>query len=173
VDRDKIAVKRSERYVMTASVRLATVEDIDLLVKLRYDYLTEDRGGLTGGEKAAIEAQLREYLAKHIPGGSFIAAIAEAGGEAVGTAFLAISERPTNPAFITGRVGVLLNVLTYPRFRRLGIATKVITALIGEAERAGVSSVELSATGDGKPLYEKLGFHVSRYTAMRMSIPQG
>ena len=46
------------------------------------------------------------------------------------------------------------HVLTFPEFRRKGIATKVITFLIDEARKSGVSTIDLSATKDGKHLYE-------------------
>jgi len=86
----------------------------------------------------------------------------------VSVAYLAIAEKPANTTFITGKTGTLLNVLTYPEYRRKGIATKVINFLIGEAKNAGVSSIDLSATNDGKPLYEKMRFTTSTYVAMRM-----
>lgn len=151
-------------------IRKATINNIDLLIKLRFDYLIEDNGSLTHDEKTAIQEQLRDYFEKHIQDNTFIGVIAEMDSQIVSTAYLAISEKPANPVFITGKTGTLLNVLTYPEFRRKGIATKVITFLLEEAKKVGVSSIELSATSDGKPLYEKVGFITSKYTAMRMKL---
>lgn len=151
-------------------LRKATTQDIDLLIKLRFDYLIEDNGGLTQDEKTAIQGQLGEYFKKHIKDNTFIGVIAEMDNKVASTAYLTISERPANPAFITGKTGTLLNVLTYPEFRRKGIATKVVSFLIEEAKKAGVSSIDLLATDDGKPLYEKLGFTTLKHTAMRMKL---
>jgi len=151
-------------------MRKATVDDINLLIKLRMDYLIEDGGNLTHDEKNAVKKQLESYFAKHIPDNSFIGVLAEIDGNVVSAAYLSISEKPANPSFITGITGTLLNVLTYPEYRRKGIATKVIKKIIEEAEQLGVSSIELSATSDGKPLYEKLGFHISNYTTMKMKL---
>ena len=151
------------------TIRKATVGDIELLIRLRIDYLT-DGGSLTPEEETAVRTQLRQYFAKHIPGGSFIAIIAETDGAAASAAYLAISEKPANPAFITGITGTLLNVYTYPEYRRKGIAAKVIEKLIGEAKQAGVSYIDLSATADGKPLYEKMGFTISSHTSMGMKL---
>lgn len=66
----------------------------------------------------------------------------------------------------------MLNVLTYPEYRRMGIATKVIERIIEEAKALGVSNIELSATLGGRPLYEKLGFveKKSKYTEMRLQL---
>ncbi|TGE39393.1 GNAT family N-acetyltransferase [Desulfosporosinus fructosivorans] len=81
-----------------------------------------------------------------------------------------MSERPANPSFITGKTGTLLNVFTYPKYRRMGSATKAICKIIDEAKRLGVSSIDLSATQDGKPLYEKLGFIEPKCTQMRLQL---
>jgi ribosomal protein S18 acetylase RimI-like enzyme len=153
------------------NIRKATIEDINILIKLRFDYLFADRGNLTKDEEIAIRSQLNTYYRKHI-NNNFIAILAEIDNNVVSTAFLAISEKPANPTFITGKTGTLLNVLTYPEYRRMGIATKVMSKIIDEAKQLGVSSIELSATQDGKQLYEKLGFTElkSKYTQMKLQL---
>lgn len=152
-------------------IRKATLNDIDTLIKLRIDYLIADRGQLTMEEEASVRAQLTAYFPKHMDDG-FIACLAEVDGNVASTAFLAISDKPANPAFITGKTGTLLNVLTYPEYRRMGLATKVISCIIGEARGLGISYIELSATDEGKPLYKKLGFaeQKSKYTEMRLQL---
>jgi len=153
------------------NIRKATIEDVDLLIRLRFEYLLTDRGSLSAEEKEIIRAQLVSYYTKHI-NGNFIAILAEEDNTVVSTAFLAISDKPANPAFITGKTGTLLNVYTYPEYRRKGFATKVVSKIIDEAKQLGVSSIDLSASPDGKPLYEKLGFTEpkSKYTAMKLQL---
>ena len=153
------------------NIRKSTIEDIEILIKLRLDYLIADGGSLTEEEKTIIISQLKGYYKKHIDD-DFIAVLAEIGGKVIASAFLVITEKPANPAFITGKTGTLLNVLTYPEYRRRGIAKKVIELLISEAKQLGVACIELSATLDGKPLYEKLGFTAgnSKYTPMKLKL---
>jgi len=151
-------------------LRKATLDDIEILIRLRLDYLTEDRGQLTQAEEIAVKQQLKKYFLQHIPNNTFIGIFAEINGTIVSTAYLSITEKPANPAFITGITGTLLNVLTYPEYRRRGIATKVITEVIEEARKVGVAHINLSATADGKYLYEKMGFTESKYTAMSMQL---
>lgn len=152
-------------------MRKATIDDIDILIKIRLDYLIADRGNLTEKEEAAIRIQLPTYYSNNI-NNNFIAIFAEVDNKVVAAAFMAISEKPANPAFITGKTGTLLNVFTYPEYRRMGLATKVINQVIDEAKQLGVSSIDLSATADGKPLYEKLGFteRKSKYTEMKLQL---
>jgi len=53
---------------------------------------------------------------------------------------------------------MVLNVLTYPQYRKMGYATKIMNFIIEEAKNHDVSYIELSASELGKPLYKKLGF---------------
>lgn len=151
------------------TIRKATEKDIDDLINIRIDFLFEEEGGLSADEETAIRMQLATYFAKHI-NHDFIAILAEIDGTIVSTAFLAISERPANPVFITGKTGTLLNVFTYPEYRRKGLATQTVCRIIEEAKTLGASSIDLSATEDGKPLYEKLGFKEPKSTAMRLQL---
>jgi len=137
--------------------RKATIEDVDLLVKLRLDYLIADKGNLTEDEKTDIIKQLYEYLPRHINKDLFVLLVEE-NGLCIATAFLLIIEKPANPSFITGKTALFLNVLTYPECRNRGVATKILKTLIEEAKQMNVSYIELSATEDGKNIYEKLGF---------------
>ncbi|MCL2195756.1 MAG: GNAT family N-acetyltransferase [Oscillospiraceae bacterium] len=146
-------------------VRRATAADTSALIRLRLDYLTEQ-----GELSPADVQQLRQYFAKHIAQGACIAVLAEVKGEVAGVALLAISEKPANPAFITGVTGTLLNVLTYPAHRGQGIATQVLTRMMDEARAAGVSRIDLSATAAGKTLYKKLGFDESAHTTMGLQL---
>jgi len=170
--------------------RKAMMPDIDTLIRLRLDYLTEDKGILSDADKTAIAAQLKGYFPQHI-GKDFIAFVAEspaegmrgsapyeaddsrfyaeaAAGGIISCAFLVITEKPANPAFITGKTGTVLNVFTYPEYRRKGVATALLRLLIKDAKGQNLSYLELSATEAGKPLYEKLGFKLkqSKYTKM-------
>ena len=156
---------------MNITYRTATKSDINKLLKLRIDYLTADKGYLSNDEKEAVLRQLKVYYSKNI-GNSFVAALAEKEGEIIATAFLAISEKPANPAFITGKIGTVLNVFTYPEHRRQGVATTLLNTIIEISKQKDLSFIELSATESGKPLYEKLGFLVkqSNYTEMKLTL---
>jgi GNAT superfamily N-acetyltransferase len=129
-----------------------------------------DKGRLSLEEEEAIHNQLQVYFPKHLKSGSFMAMIAWQDEKPVSAAFLLIQERPANPSFLTGITGILVNVITYPEYRKRGMATRVIKALIKEAKKANVISIDLAATEDGKGVYEKLGFTEPPYTAMRLKL---
>jgi len=156
---------------MAIAYRKATYKDIEILIKLRLEYLTEDRGELSKDETEAVVSQLQDYFTRQL-NSSFIALLAENDSQAISTVYMAVAEKPANPAFITGKTATILNVFTYPDYRCKGIATKLLTMIIAEAKAMNISYLELSATDSGKPLYEKLGFvhRQSKYTEMRLRL---
>ncbi len=138
-------------------IRKATSDDIFDLIQLRIDYLTEHFGSLNDAQQAQIRAQLPGYFRAHLPH-DFIAYIAQTNNHAIATAFLVVQEKPANPRFLSGRTGLLLNVYTIKEYRRRGIAKQLMNRIIDDARNLALSSIELTATEAGKPLYNNLGF---------------
>jgi GNAT superfamily N-acetyltransferase len=151
-------------------IRKASVGDIDLLIQFRIDYLLEEQKVQSLDDIKIIKSKLRNYLSKWIPVDGFIAFIAEDNNEAYSTAFLSIVERPPRNASTSYLVGTVYNVFTYPQHRGRGIATQVMSMLLGEAKSLCVSSVDLLSTKAGRHLYEKLGFVDSCYDSMRIKL---
>lgn len=150
-------------------VRKATANDIDKLISLRIEFILEDMSVLSEKQDTVIRTQLEKYLIKHI-NNDFIAVVAEIDNKLVSTAFLVITEKPANPSFLTGKTATLLNVYTKPEYRRIGLAKKVVSQIIEEANKLGVGSIDLYATEAGKPLYKMLGFKEPKCTAMKLQL---
>lgn len=148
-------------------LRKASMADISSLIELRLEYLQEETGNLSPEQERAFSTQLEGYLPIHL-GNDFFAFFAEEEGKIVSAAFLITSERPASMAFPNGRVGTIMNVFTCPEFRRKGYARKVVSFAVEDAKGMGIAMVELSATSEGRPLYEKLGFAMPDYTYMRL-----
>jgi len=146
---------------------------MEVLIKRRFDYLTEDKGhALTDSETSAIAAQLRDYIPREM-GNKFVAYMAELDGAVVSTVYLAVAEKPANTSCITGKTGTVLNVFTCPAHRRKGIATRLLRMMIEDAKAMKISCLDLSASESGKPLYGKLGFACDgnpKYTAMKLRL---
>lgn len=122
-------------------------------------------------ETDAIVKQLKDYFPRQL-NNSFIAFLAEYDGQVISTVFMTVVEKPAHPEFITGKTATILNVFTYPDYRRKGIATTLLTMMINEAKTMNISYLELFATDSGKPLYEKLGFvcRQPKYPEMRLNL---
>jgi len=136
------------------------------------DFLNETIKNMSETTKTAISAQLSNYLPRQI-NHDFTAYFAVTNKTIAATAFLTIIERPANPSIITGKFGIISNVYTLPKYRKMGIATNLINLLIEEGKTNNLSYIELAATKDGKPVYEKLGFTIKQsnnYTDMKLNL---
>jgi ribosomal protein S18 acetylase RimI-like enzyme len=157
---------------MDAHIRITAIEDVDKLIKLRFDYFAAENWEIASEQVSQFETTLYHYYANHI-GDDFFAVIAELDADIVSAAFMAIQEFPANPDFPSGKTGTILNVLTYSDYRRRGYATAVIGELVKIGREQNLSYIELVASEMGKPLYEKLGFHASKpsdFTPMKLSL---
>ncbi len=141
---------------MNIRVEKADLKDIDELVQLRLEYLTEDYGNLTDSQTEKIKSQLPVYYQKHLNKDLFVYTVKSE--RIISCCFLLISEKPANPAFISGRTGTVLNVYTKPEFRRKGIAGTIMKSLIADAQKMKLDFVELKATDDGYNIYKSVGF---------------
>lgn len=151
-------------------LRKADTNDVNLLIKLRLDYLNADGRTPSEEEKEKIKKHLQEYFLTKLISNECICVLAEIENYVVGTAWMTISERPASPVFITGKIGTIINVLTYPKFRRRGIAKNILNALIQEAKNQDISLIELTSTKDGEFLYNSLGFEKIDRTFMRLKL---
>ncbi len=150
------------------AIRTAHQGDIELLVRLRMDYIAADYGEISPSDREKILAQLPGYFWQGLEDKSFLAVFAEVDGNVVSTAYLAICNKPASVVFPTGKTGTLLNVITDPQHRRKGYASLVVSRIVEEARKLGVDSIDLTATQAGKSLYDQLGFQESTRPEMRL-----
>ena len=144
--------------------------DRDLFIKSRLDYINELHKDVDEAEKDKIKLSLENYFQRQIKSNEFIGFICEYNGNIISVAYLVISEWPANRTFINGKIGTLLNVYTYPEYRKNGVATNVINKIIEEAKKQNVSIINLMATEDGINVYKKLGFIETDNKSMRLKL---
>jgi N-acetylglutamate synthase-like GNAT family acetyltransferase len=150
--------------------RKLSINDIDLFIKLRIDFLTDFFKTADELENQKIIISLKSYFEKYITNENFIGIICEYNKEIISGAFLKIDEWPPNKNFMNGKVGTLLNVYTYPKYRKNGIGTIIVEKIIAEAKEQDVSIINLLATEDGEKVYKKLGFFETEDKSMRLKL---
>ena len=62
---------------------------------------------------------------------------------------------------------MILNVYTEPEFRKQGIARQIMSTILTWTREHGLRSVNLHASAEGRPLYEKLGFEATNEMRLR------
>ena len=147
----------------------ATINDLDLLVKLRIEYLIEDYGDISKKQLTQISKKLPDYYHMHIDKDLFVY-VCRTDDDIVSCCFLYIAEKPSNPTFINGKIGTVLNVYTKPEYRRKGFAGKLLKLLLSDSEKMELDYVELKATESGYNLYKSIGFEdvISKYHNMKL-----
>lgn len=146
----------------------ASITDMDQLVKLRIEYLNEDFGAILNDQLTQINEKLPSYYRKHLNNDLFVYVCRE-GGDIISCCFLCVTEKPSSPSFLNGKIGSVLNVYTKPEHRRKGIAGKLLKLLLSDSEKMGLDHIELKATDSGYNLYRSIGFEdvVSKYHNMK------
>ncbi|WP_433944724.1 GNAT family N-acetyltransferase [Paenibacillus sp. SN-8-1] len=143
---------------MEFDLRRAKYSDLENLVELRIALLQEV--GKMGNKEELEEVRNanRLYYEKHLKSGDYISFVTESQGQIIGTIGLIIINRPPYLHNLLGMDAYIMNVYTTPDFRGKGIATALLDKSIEYAKSNNAGRIILTASADGKPVYEKRGF---------------
>jgi GNAT superfamily N-acetyltransferase len=148
-------------------IREATLDDIPEILQQR-TLIYEDMGL---GEPEALSRMVftsREYLTQAVPSGSFRGWFATIENQVVAGGAVILVPWPSHTYDGECRRANILNVYTYPQFRRRGIARQLMQFMIEWCRSQGLAMVYLHASEDGRTLYESLGFEPT--TEMRLKL---
>jgi len=123
-------------------------------------------GQLPDGLSDTLIDAARAYFTQAIADGRYVGWVAELddrSGEIVAGAGLQLRELLPRPdvareRLVRGPQALVLNVYTERAWRRRGVADALLRELLRWCRGNGIESVVLHASGEGRPLYEKLGF---------------
>ena len=139
-------------------IRQADMADIPALVSLRMGLFCEV------GELAEPLADLdlwqatSAYFSAGQADGSARSWVAEVGGEVVASGTLALFVRPPYPGNVSGKEAYLLKMYTLPAYRKQGMASALLDAMVVHASAEQLGKVWLHACEQGRSLYERIGF---------------
>ena len=137
--------------------RKATVGDIADLAKIRSVFIQE-AAGCSETERDKLETANKDYFQSALADDSFVAWIALDGDKIAATSGLSFYIVPPSIKNIDGRVAYIMNMFTFPEYRKQGIGTELFNRIVEEAKIRGYRKIMLNATDMGKPIYEKYGF---------------
>jgi GNAT superfamily N-acetyltransferase len=140
------------------AIRQATVDDLELLLRLRIEFLREVNGAEADKVLPQLRENLREYFLRHLPTGEFIAWLAVADGEVIGTSGLVFFRRPPSVTNLTGVEAYIMNMYTLSQWRGRGVATSLFQQVLDFVKTTPSHRVFLHATNEGRRIYEKFGF---------------
>jgi GNAT superfamily N-acetyltransferase len=138
--------------------RLATPSDAPELLRLAammYETMGVDVSGREWRENAT------KLIAERLGGDEVVVFAIDhpaSDGKLVACGGAAIIQRLPGPSTPTGRWGYVQWMATDPEYRRRGLASAVLNAIIEWLEARGIVNIELHATRAGEPLYRAFGF---------------
>lgn len=154
------------------SVRRATVQDVPELVRLRavmYDSWGSDTG-VAGWRESCAEVLTRS-LATPDEFGAFVVDGPHGGLVSSGVGW--VERHLPSPRNLTGRRGHIASMSTDQDFRRRGLGTAVLQAMLDWFAGQGIVRVDLRATVNGEPVYRAAGFGISNGLPMSWHPPGG
>ncbi len=125
-----------------------TVEELDRMVEVASPWLA----------RALADGSYRHWLAL------------DASGRVCGGGGVLLSPWPANPQDPCTQRAVILNVYTEPEFRKRGIGRLIMMAIMAWVKEQGLRSVNLHASSEGRPLYEKLGFEPTNEMRLKFDL---
>ena len=134
--------------------RRMTADDVECFIGLRIRQLREE--GAT--DALDLKPALRDYYARHMADGTFVAWLALEDGRIVGTSGMSFVEKPPYFGCPTGRIGLLSSMFTEPEYRRRGIARELLSRVVDAARAYGCGAVQVTASDMGALLYGDFGF---------------
>lgn len=148
-------------------IRPATASDIPEILRQRRgmyeDMHYTDSDALTQMMKLSAD-----YLTIAIADGSFRAWFASENGSITGGGAIILTPWLAHPYDLECRRATILNVYTYPEYRRRGIARRLMQTMIGWCRQEGLARITLHASEGGRYLYESLGFEPSNEMTLKL-----
>jgi GNAT superfamily N-acetyltransferase len=133
------AVILHHRRSMFRDMDEGTVEELDRMVEVARPWLAQ----------ALADRSYRHWLAL------------DGSGRVAGGGGILLCPWPPSPQFPCTQRAVILNVYTEPEFRKRGIARQIMLAILKWSQQQGLGDVNLHASQEGRPLYQKLGFEAT------------
>jgi GNAT superfamily N-acetyltransferase len=123
-----------------------------------------DIGGRTPGDIARAGPAYRRWIRREVAHRRFLAFVVEdRSGRTAGSGAVWISPVHPRPGRLSRlSMPYILSMYTEPAFRRRGVASRIVRAMVRWAKDHGYRRVYLHASRMGRPVYARLGFVLGR-----------
>jgi GNAT superfamily N-acetyltransferase len=142
---------------MNLTLRPSTPADLETHVAHRVAMFRDMEMGTEEGLKRMAEA-FRPLLRGWLVTGQCRGVVLEAGGQVIAGALLLLKESLPTPVTPLSIRGYLFNVYTEPSHRRRGLASRLTQALLDLGRELGIEIMELHASLEAEPMYQRSGF---------------
>jgi GNAT superfamily N-acetyltransferase len=119
----------------------------------------QDMGQVSAEEYELLRKASEPWVAALLANHQYVGWLVEDGPTVVAGGGILLREQfPVPGCYKTGRWAHIVNVYTEPGYRRRGLARKLMAIMLEWCSAQEMDQVTLTASDEGKPLYESLGF---------------
>jgi len=151
------------------SIRRATPEDIDAVLRLRLALLREyPEHRIYGRLRHDAEQLARPVFAAQLASGNEVMFLAEQGGSAIG--IVRVTEASAAPFLIPDRYCYVSSAFVAPAHRRQGVLRRLLDRAVEWCRERGLSEMRLNSVGTreaASAAWESLGFEVVEQVRVR------
>ncbi len=139
-------------------IRMATLEDIDTLVKLRIELLKEVKNKFGIYDWDNYSRTLKIFYNNTIPNDKVVAFLAEKDDFVIAISVIYFYNLVPLLNDLDGKLAFLTDMYTIPKYRNKGIGKALLNAIMDYAKTSGYPKVVLNSTDCCNKLYEQYGF---------------
>lgn len=155
------------------SFRCAEEQDAETIAMHRA-CMFRDMGSISDAEANLLFQASIPWFEGLLAAGRYKGWLAMCGQEVVSGGGIHILDLPPMPDCCQGgRCGNIVNVYTVPSHRRRGLARSLMNHILAWADTQHFDRLTLTASVDGRPLYESLGFIPTAEMRLPVSKPTG
>ena len=134
--------------------KLACKDDVDVLVAFRKQQLIDE------GQVASlnIDNELQRYFLSLFADERSVIWKAEENGQIITVGGVYFFQYPPSFENQTGQTAYVHSMYTAKEYRGQGAASRILSFMIDEAKKRDCKVIQLQASKQGKPVYEKIGF---------------
>lgn len=138
--------------------RLANLNDVCELIKLRWDFSFEFNESLERDSYENFEKECRAFLQQSLEGNNWKNWVAEQNGQIVSHCYLHIIDKVPRPGSGSGKFGYITNVYTIPSYRSQNIGTQLLTMVENWSMENNLEFMILWPSSNSVNFYERNGF---------------
>jgi GNAT superfamily N-acetyltransferase len=139
-------------------IRAADAGDAGIIARHRAS-MFQDMGAISAKEYELLLEASERWTADMLANHQYVGWLVEDGPAVIAGGGLLLRELfPVPGCYKVGQSAHIMNVYTEPAYRRRGLARKLMRIILDWCAAQRMDQVTLSASDEGRPLYESLGF---------------
>lgn len=143
-------------------IRLATHDDIEQLIQMRWDFTYEDNDATPKVDWEGYHRECEQFLQQALQGDRWYIWVAEIDNIVVSHIYVELIDKVPRPGRVTHPFGYVTNVYTRPEYRGQGIGSKLLSAIEQWAREINLEFLIVWPSSTSVNFYERNGYALAK-----------